>query len=325
MSQARAASEPLLWLQLLGAALLPLEALLVLLLLAGSDPGPLPSLERLLCWSIGGLAPALLLWRKPADVWSLLLVQTPARGRRDLQRRLSALQETLPLKVALAIGSALLLVLLWRLDGAAALASALAPLPDAPRLVDLLLSAPLLALMLWQWQQLLQSLWLLSRSPATIAAAAPLDAAALAERRLSLGLPLLLPQPLALSGARAPEAAPTESPDPATAAADAEQEVEAQTASDLEPELEPEAEAEPKPEPEPLPEPESEPEVPGEPAPEPAQVTDGTIDAIEVQAEPLEADETSGSFDRAPAKPRDGAVEIVDVEPEDGDQDPPDA
>jgi hypothetical protein len=218
----RAASEPLLWLQLLGAALLPLEALLVLLLLAGSDPGPLPSLERLLCWSLGGLAPALLLWRKPADVWSLLLVQTPPRGRRDLQRRLSTLQETLPLKVALAIGSALLLVLLWRLDGAAALASALAPLPDAPRLVDLLLSAPLLALMLWQWQQLLQSLWLLSRSSAAVAAAAPLGAAALAERRLSLGLPLLLPKPLALdratfSDTSAPQAAampPEPEPEP---------------------------------------------------------------------------------------------------------------
>ena len=145
MNQARAASEPLLWLQLLGLSLLPLEALLILLLLAGSDPGGLPGLERLLCWALGGLAPALLLWRRPADVWSLLLVQTPARGRREVQRRLSALQDTLPLRIGMALGAALLLALLWRLDAAAALATALAPLPEAPRLVALLLSAPVLA------------------------------------------------------------------------------------------------------------------------------------------------------------------------------------
>jgi hypothetical protein len=196
VNQARAASEPLLWLQLLGLSLLPLEALLILVLLAGSDPGGLPGLERLLCWALGALAPALLLWRRPADVWSLLLVQTPARGRRDLQRRLSALQDTLPLRITMAAGAALLLVLLWRLDAAAALATALAPLPEAPRLVDLLLSAPVLAVMLWQWQQASQALWLLSRRPEVVEATAPLAPAELAQRRLSLGLPLLLPAPL---------------------------------------------------------------------------------------------------------------------------------
>ncbi len=216
MTPSRAASEPLLWLQLLGAALLPLEALLILLLLAGSDPGPLPGLERLLCWAIGGLGPALLLWRRPADVWSLLLLQTPARGRRDLQRRLSSLQESHPLKVALAAGSALLLLLLWRLDWIAALATSLAPLPEAPRLIDLLLSALVLALMLWQWQQLLQAIWLLSRSPATIAASPTLSDAELAQRRLSLGLPLLLPPQLEITEARAPQAPkPAASPQPA--------------------------------------------------------------------------------------------------------------
>jgi hypothetical protein len=214
--QVRAASEPLLWLQLLGLFLLPLEALLLLLLLAGSDAGPLPALERLLCWAIGALAPAVLLWRRPADVWSLLLVQTPARGRRDLQRRLSALQETKALRAGLVAGTVLLLPLLWRLDGASALASALAPLDDAPRLVDLLLCAPVLALMLWQWQQLLQAGWLLSRSPASIAATEPLSGEVLAERRLSLGLPLLLPEPLSFpSASHSPPAAAPAAAEPA--------------------------------------------------------------------------------------------------------------
>ena len=37
--------EPLLWLQLLGLAALPLEALLLLLVLAGADPGLFPGFE----------------------------------------------------------------------------------------------------------------------------------------------------------------------------------------------------------------------------------------------------------------------------------------
>ena len=66
---ATARSEPLVWLQLLGPALFPLEALALLLALSGGDPGPLPLLERLLCWAIGAVAPALLLAQRPADGW----------------------------------------------------------------------------------------------------------------------------------------------------------------------------------------------------------------------------------------------------------------
>ncbi|KEF41163.1 MAG: hypothetical protein ER33_13105 [Cyanobium sp. CACIAM 14] len=194
-------SEPLLWLQLVGLGVLPLEALLVLLVLAGSDPGPLPGLERMLCWSIGALAPALLLLRRPADVWSLLLLQTPLRGRRDLQRRLSSLPLPAALGVALAGGAVLALPLLWWIDRHAAVATPFSPFVSLPRLVALLLTALLLALMLWQWQQILQSLWLLSRSPAVVAAAEPLSPTALESQRLCLGLPLLLPDPLLLQAA----------------------------------------------------------------------------------------------------------------------------
>jgi hypothetical protein len=189
-------SEPLLWLQLLGLGALPLEALLVLLLLAGSDPGPWPWLERGLAWALGVLAPCLLLWRRPADAFSLLLISTPLRGRRELQRRLSSLQQALGLRLALVVGAAGLLPLLAWLDRWSVLARELALLPEAPRLVALLLSAAVLALMLWQWQQLLQAIWLLLRPAATLAAAAALTAEEIAGRRLCLGLPLLLPDPL---------------------------------------------------------------------------------------------------------------------------------
>ncbi len=191
-------SEPLLWLQLISIGVLPLEALLLLLVLAGSDPGPLPGLERLLCWAIGALTPALLLVRRPADVWSLLLLQTPLRGRRELQRRLSRLQASLAVTLATAGGAALGLPLLWWIDRQAAVASPVSPFSSCPRLVALLLAALLLAVMLWQWQQLVQSLWLLSRKAETVAGTPPLSLAELEQQRLCLGLPLLLPDPLKL-------------------------------------------------------------------------------------------------------------------------------
>ncbi len=211
-------AEPLLWIQLLGLAFFPLEALLMLLVLAGSDPGPAPLIEEGLCWSLGALAPALLLWRTPADVWSLLLVQIPAQGRRDPQRRLSRLQDTLPVKVlGPALGAVALLPLLMRLDQQAAIAAPLWSTGHLPRLVALLLAALLLSVMLWQWQQLLQALWLLTRSEADLRAAPPMAAEELGTARLSLGLPLLLPPVLGDPPApRAAESPNDPSPDPSS-------------------------------------------------------------------------------------------------------------
>ena len=217
-------SEPLLWLQLLALGLLPLEALLLLLLLGASDPGSLPLLERLLCWAIGVLAPAALLWRLPVDPWSLLVAQVPQRGRREIQQRLSALQPPAVLRLGSLVGLAILsLVLLWWCDNHAAFASAFSPVADSPRLVGLLLAAAVLALLQWQGQQVVQALWLLSRSPQEVAAATPLSAAALERERLSPGLPVLLLPPLreSLASVSIPSTAPFSTPpsaamDPAT-------------------------------------------------------------------------------------------------------------
>ncbi|MEO1001915.1 MAG: low-complexity tail membrane protein [Cyanobacteria bacterium J06638_7] len=200
-------SEPLLWLQLIALGAIPLEVLLLVLLLAGADPGPLPALERLLVWGLGALGPALLLWRRPADCCSLLLVQVPLAARSPMQRRLAEAQEVLPLKLLMAGGAAALLPLFWTLDSHAALAGTLSPLEPGHRLASLLLAVPLLALLLWQWQQLLQSVWLLSRSAADLAAVPALSAAHLAGERLSLGLPVLLLDPLDLQAGPADQAA----------------------------------------------------------------------------------------------------------------------
>jgi hypothetical protein len=58
--------------------------------------------------------------------------------------------------------------------------------------------------MLWHWQQLVQVLWLLSRSSEQVEQTLPLTQSQAAQQRLNLGLPLLLLPPLDL---REPEPA----------------------------------------------------------------------------------------------------------------------
>ena len=202
--------EPLLWLQLLGIGAIVGESLGLLVVLGSVDPGPVPGLERLLIWALGALAPAVLLWKRPADPWSLLLLQAPIRGRRDLQRRLLRLQDQPLLRVSPLLAAALLLPTLWRIDQAGGLATGLSPLADSNRLVVLLLSVPLLALIVWQWQQVGQALWLLSRPVSAIQAAEPLSMAEQEQQRLSLGLPVLLLDPLQ---GPTPPARPAEAPE----------------------------------------------------------------------------------------------------------------
>lgn len=213
--------EPLLWLQLLGLAVLPLEAVLLVLVLAGADPGLFPGFERLLTWALGALGPAVLFWRLPPDLWSLVLLQVPMRARRPDQLRLSALQNALPLKLLASSGAALLLPLVWWVDASAGLAWAWSPLAASPRLVVLLVAVPLLVLMLWQWQQVVQALWMFSRSSQQIEQTLPLTQVEAAEQRLNLGLPLLLLPALELDPAATKPQAP-EPPEPAATAAEME-------------------------------------------------------------------------------------------------------
>lgn len=204
------ALEPLLWLQLLGLGAMAGEALALLVLLGSVDPGPFPGLERLLIWALGALAPAVVLSKRPADPWSLLLLQAPIRGRRDLQRRLLRLQDQPLLRLSPLLAAALLLPAIWRIDQAGGLATGLSPLADSNRLVVLLLSLPLLALIVWQWQQIGQALWLLTRPASAIQAAEPLSQTEQQQERLSLGLPLLLLGPLQTESAPQPPPPATE-------------------------------------------------------------------------------------------------------------------
>ena len=185
-------SEPLLWLQCLALGAIPLELLLIRLVLAGADPGPVPGVERFLIWGVGVLAPAVALWRRPADWGSLLLVRQPLASRNSDQLRISASHGGLSSRVAVVITAVILLPVLWWLDDSAVLASEFSPVSGQSRLVTLLLVSPLLALTVWQVQQLVQTATQLLAAGAT---AAPADSAfradAVATQRTSLGLQLL--------------------------------------------------------------------------------------------------------------------------------------
>jgi hypothetical protein len=71
--------------------------------------------------------------------------------------------------------------------------------------------------MLWQWQQLLQSLWLLSRPSAAVTVLPAMTSEAMTAQRLSLGLPLLLFAPFQGEVETRPPSPPRTAPPAATA------------------------------------------------------------------------------------------------------------
>ena len=212
--------EPLLWLQCLAIGVIPLELLLIRLLLAGADPGPVPIVERLLIWGVGVVAPAIALWKRPADWGSLLLLRLPVASRRSDQLILSASEGQWGSRSALVGCTALLLPLLWWLDESAGLIHEFSPLQDSSRLVSLLLTAPLLALLVWQIQQLVQAVLLLVQAPQNDSAVEPWSLDQLRQERTSFGLqvlqfaPLKWPEPPEPTPSPTPEPTPVPTPEP---------------------------------------------------------------------------------------------------------------
>ena len=206
--------EPLLWLQCLAIGVIPLELLLIRLLLAGADPGPVPIVERLLIWGVGVVAPAIALWKRPADWGSLLLLRLPLASRSSDQLKLSASEGQWGSRSALVGCTLLLLPLLWWLDESAGLIHEFSPLQDSSRLVSLLLTAPLLALLVWQIQQLVQAVLLLVQAPQNDSTTEPWSLDQLRQERTSFGIQVLQFAPLTWPEPVEPTPSPTEEPTP---------------------------------------------------------------------------------------------------------------
>ena len=299
--------EPLLWLQCLAIGAVPLELLLIRVVLAGADPGPVPAVERLLIWSVGGLAAAVALWKRPADWGSLLLVRVPTATRSLEQQTLSGLQGKLGGFSAL-LAAALLLPMLWWLDDSAGLIQEFSPLQGQSRLVTLLLSAPLLALTVWQVQQLIQAVvWLVQGE--LIHTEEALDQQKLLLERTSLGLQLLRFEPLLWPDPKpveTQEAEPTAAPEPTA-----------------EPQTEPEPEQAPSVEPTQETEPEATPETAAASEPEAESETDAQAEhhaASDSEPDPATALEAQTNAEPEPApeatqEPESLEMPATDAEP----------
>ncbi len=117
----------------------------------------------------------------------------------------------------------LLLPLLWWLDESAGLIHEFSPLQDSSRLVSLLLTAPLLALLVWQIQQLVQAVLLLVQAPQNDSAAEPWSLDQLRQERTSFGLqvlrfaPLTWPEPVEPTPSPTPEPTNETEPEPTNA------------------------------------------------------------------------------------------------------------
>ncbi len=163
MSNLEPRREPILWIQLLGIGAIPLELLILRLLLAASEVGPIPSFERIITWTISILIPTIFFLKRPADWGSVILFKIPIRSRTNNQIQLSKLQVHLIPRICLIIGGLSLLFLFWWIDQSAWLINSISPFKGSSRLITLISSIPLLTLILWQWHQLTQSIWLLTR------------------------------------------------------------------------------------------------------------------------------------------------------------------
>ena len=183
--------EPILWIQLLGIGFIPLEFLLIKLILAGANTGPMPSLERVFIVLAGIVLPTFIFLKRPPDWGSLLLIKIPLKGRTTIQHQISSFQKnSIPQLIFLA-GSLFLILIFWQIDQSALLVLEISPLQKSSRVITLLFSFPILLLIVWQWHQISQSIWILTRSNEDLERAPYLNNDQLSKERNNLGLDIL--------------------------------------------------------------------------------------------------------------------------------------
>ncbi len=187
--------EPILWIQLIAIGVIPLEIILLRLILAGAEHGPLLTLERLIIWCIGVLLPTLIFLDRPADWTSIILFRSSIKGRSKIQLSINSLQKGKIPKILTLIGAILIYFLFICIDSSALIIHNLSPLQESSRVTTLTSSLPLLIIITWQWHQLTQSIWLLTQPENTFQSAKNFTEDQLKKERLCLGLGILnLPQ-----------------------------------------------------------------------------------------------------------------------------------
>ncbi len=156
--------EPILWIQLLAIGTIPLEALLLKIILAGAPLGALVLLQRIIIAFVAIASPTIVLCKRPADWGSLLFCKLPLKSRSVIQHQISSLQSHPFPSAIFGIGGILGIWGFWSIDESSVLLYGISPFQNLPRFLTLLFSIPILLLIIWQWNQLCQSLWLITRS-----------------------------------------------------------------------------------------------------------------------------------------------------------------
>ncbi len=134
-------SEPFLWIHLAGIAVVPLTLQLVWLGLAVGNPLPFYGVELLIVIAVGIIPPLWMQWKRPFDIFSLLLVALRSDALTPDQRKLLTLFTTRKQKVLSLLVAAVMLVILWVFYQLAPLATSAAAFLPQWRLLGLAIAA----------------------------------------------------------------------------------------------------------------------------------------------------------------------------------------
>jgi hypothetical protein len=122
--------DPYLWIHAAGIVVVPLWLLLCLLGCAAGDP-IFPSWFEILLIAIGGIAPIVWMqWQRPFCIYSLLAVSLKAQQLTEDQRRILTLFKTRNNSLFIGLAAGILFLCLKQIYGAAAIATAITPVPN---------------------------------------------------------------------------------------------------------------------------------------------------------------------------------------------------
>jgi hypothetical protein len=179
-------SDPYLWIHAAGIAAVPLWLLLCLFGLAAGDP-LLPSWLEILLVAIAGIAPIVWMqWEKPFCIYSLLAVALKPGNLTEPQRKMLTLFKKRRNPLFIGLGAGVLFLLLKQIYGLAGVATMATPVPNHGVGLIVAIGAFLGANLFLQVP--LSVLQVMLASDADFSAAAPYEAAKIAQDFMEVGL-----------------------------------------------------------------------------------------------------------------------------------------